>query len=375
MTFFKITIIVNGRFHAFDYAAELCRRDLLGKLISSMPFTVAKRYGIRRDQYIGLPVFEVVKRFWRFIFKTEVPALLYAKLFTKTALHYLPEDSNVIISFAGYSKEIFESEKLKCVLKILDRGSTHTLTNINLNRIAAEYHKTLWVSNSLEFVNRELLEYDIADKVLVPSSFVTESFIKNGIAQEKIIQIPYAFSSKKFEDIRSISRKRQNAVLFVGHIGPRKGIGVLIEAMKLVRKKVPEAELWLVGTKNRLIKSSVYDYDWIHHFGILRGEMLFEKYQTASVFCLPSFEEGLALVLTEALRFGLPIVATPNSGAADILKTGENGFLVQAGDHIETSERLIEILTNPDRFLIGNEAQESDMTWGRFCDLLLEKIN
>jgi glycosyltransferase involved in cell wall biosynthesis len=44
-----------------------------------------------------------------------------------------------------------------------------------------------------------------------------------------------------------------------------------------------------------------------------------QAYHAADIFCLPSIEEGLALVLGEALSFGLPIITTCNSGAEDII--------------------------------------------------------
>jgi alpha-maltose-1-phosphate synthase len=372
----KITVIVNGRFHAFDYASELHKRGLLHIMISSMPFSVAKRYGISRKKYIGLPFFEILKRSWRILFRKEVPAFFFAKLFTSTALKYVPSDSEIVISNAGYCEEIFISSRLQNSIKILDRGSTHTLSNITLNKLAANYHNTNWVANPNKFVERELREYELADKILIPSSFVMDTFIKNNISPDKLIKIPYAFSSKKFAGLTVIPKRREQAVLFVGQIGPRKGIGVLINSMLLVRKKFPNAQLWLVGGWNPLIERSVIDYNWIQYFGILRGEKLLEKYTSASIFCLPSFEEGLALVLTEAMNLRLPIVATPNSGAEDIIKNGDNGFIVPAGDDVKTADSIVEILENPEIWNSKESVVKKDeMTWDKFCELFLESIN
>ena len=134
----NITVVVNGRYHAFDYAAELYKNRVLYKMISSMPYCVAKRYGIGREVYIGLPIFEVLKRSWRKLFRKEFPPVLYSKLFTYTALLFISSDTDIVISNAGCSEEIFDSKKLKNTFKVLDRGSSHTLTNICANKIAAE---------------------------------------------------------------------------------------------------------------------------------------------------------------------------------------------------------------------------------------------
>ena len=125
----KITVIVNGRFHAFDYASELHKKGLLDKLISTMPYSKAKIFNIPRNKYSGFPILEAVKYMFRKLFKKELPLVLYSKLFNKLCLSKIPKTTEVIISFAGYSKEIFENNDNK--IKILDRGSTHTINNIN----------------------------------------------------------------------------------------------------------------------------------------------------------------------------------------------------------------------------------------------------
>lgn len=123
----KITVIVNGRFHTFDYAAELHKLGYLDKLISTMPFYKAKSYGIGKDHYIGFSILEASKIVYREIFKKELPVNFYSKLFTLLANLFIPKNTDVIISFAGYSKEIFSDKKNFNKIKILDRGSTHTL--------------------------------------------------------------------------------------------------------------------------------------------------------------------------------------------------------------------------------------------------------
>jgi len=55
-------------------------------------------------------------------------------------------------------------------------------------------------------------------------------------------------------------------------------------------------------------------------------------YSQASVLVLPSIEEGLALVLGQALACGLPVVATANTGAEDLVTDGREGLLVPIRD-------------------------------------------
>ena len=53
-------------------------------------------------------------------------------------------------------------------------------------------------------------------------------------------------------------------------------------------------------------------------------------YSNSDVFVLPSIEDGLALVIAEALACGCPVIATENSGASDLFLNGKEGFIIKA---------------------------------------------
>jgi starch synthase len=81
--------------------------------------------------------------------------------------------------------------------------------------------------------------------------------------------------------------------------------------------------------------------------GVLKGEALAQAYREASVFVLPTVEEGLALVLGEALSFGVPVIATDNSGAADLFESGREGFIVPIRDPAAITEKLQNLADDP----------------------------
>jgi glycosyltransferase involved in cell wall biosynthesis len=60
----------------------------------------------------------------------------------------------------------------------------------------------------------------------------------------------------------------------------------------------------------------------------------------ATAFVFPSYFEGLAQVLVEAAACGLPTISTREAGASDLIRDGENGFLVEAGDVDALAGRL-----------------------------------
>jgi len=116
-------------------------------------------------------------------------------------------------------------------------------------------------------------------------------------------------------------------VLFVGQINLRKGLRYLFEAFR--KFKHPKKELWIVGP--RTAQTGIEDLtppEGTRFLGVLKGEALKQAYRSCHVFVLPTLEEGLALVIGEALSHGLPVIATVNSGAADLFSDGTAGFLV-----------------------------------------------
>jgi glycosyltransferase involved in cell wall biosynthesis len=372
----KITVVVNGRFHAFDYAAELNKLGVLYKLISTMPYSKAKKFGIPRERYCSLFLLEILKKIWQILFKRDLPVVFYSKLFNFFALRNIPIDSDTIIANAGYALEIFQNEKFLGIKKILDRGSTHAISNIQLNKLAADYHSVIWNSNGEQFLRRELLEYSISDKILVPTTFVGDTFIENGIAEGKLIKIPYPLSLKKFDGLNKTSKVKSKSVLYVGQISPLKGIGVLVDAMKLVRESTPDVELWLVGPMNPMTRLSVINFPWIKYYGVQKGQNLYDRYMEASVYCMLSYQEGMSLTLAEAAFCELPIVATRNSGVLELDSYYKNYSIVPVGEPIATAIKIIEALNNCGNSYYGDfeVVQEKNYSWFEYTQTLLKLI-
>jgi glycosyltransferase involved in cell wall biosynthesis len=69
--------------------------------------------------------------------------------------------------------------------------------------------------------------------------------------------------------------------------------------------------------------------------------------QAADVFVFPSFFEGLAQVQVEALASGLPVIGTNQSGAEELVRDGENGFVIPAGDAAALARRMRQLAREP----------------------------
>lgn len=369
----SVSVVVSGRFHAFGYAQALYELDNLDILISTMPYSVAEQYGIPRNKYVGLPVLEILRRIVRRGPNVTALDYLYSKIFTIVARRYIKASTEVIVSFAGFSYEIFADNRFNNAIKILDRGSTHTTENLSLKHQARKDHGLTPVRKNNKFNERELEEYLLADYIMVPSDFVMESFIKHNIGIGKLIVNPYPADQSRWNRIqlRNVPTKQKNVILFVGQLSSRKGVGILLKAFARLRIKYESTELWLVGSPND-IELSNYHLEGVKILGVKRGEELAEIFQSASVFCLPSYEEGLALVLTEAIYFNLSIVATKNTGVGTVLE-GNSFHEFLPGDEEGLAKSLESALFS--ECTVKNIQKYSDWTWMSFAKNLLFQIN
>jgi glycosyltransferase involved in cell wall biosynthesis len=145
--------------------------------------------------------------------------------------------------------------------------------------------------------------------------------------------------------------------LFLGSVGPRKGAFDLLEAMSHLKSSGGYLHLWVAGYEERegdLARArtrleELHLEDMCQLVGTVRGVRKAQLLSEASLFVLPSYNEGLPMAILEALAAGLAVVATPVGGIPEVIKDGHNGFLVTPGDVEALAEKLA-ILAN-DRHL------------------------
>jgi glycosyltransferase involved in cell wall biosynthesis len=75
---------------------------------------------------------------------------------------------------------------------------------------------------------------------------------------------------------------------------------------------------------------------------------LYHYYSQASVFVIASIEEGLAMVMAQAMACGLPVIATTNTGAEDLFTDGVEGFIVPIRNPEAIREKVLYLYKNPE---------------------------
>lgn len=175
-----------------------------------------------------------------------------------------------------------------------------------------------------EFIERETVEWQLADLILCGSDFVKEGIARCGGPVDRCRVVPYGVD-ERFSQISS-NKKLHSCplrVLTVGDIGIRKGTPDVIKAARIIGKN---CLFRLVGNNSMPdeIRNSLPAN--VEVVGPVPRNEIITHYRWADVFLLPSICEGSATVTYEALSAGLPVICTPNTGS--IVEDGIDGFII-----------------------------------------------
>jgi D-inositol-3-phosphate glycosyltransferase len=165
----------------------------------------------------------------------------------------------------------------------------------------------------------------------------------------KSVDIRYAppgVNAKLFRPLSERPSLRNSYILCVGRLDdPRKNIGLLLQAFYLLPASLAHVRLVTAGSGRPppdywACVETMGLQDRVSHIHMPKTEELVQLYQKAAVFALASDEEGLGIVVLEAMACGLPVVATRCGGPDGIISDCKDGFLVPLDDAPAMAERL-----------------------------------
>ncbi|MEO1773398.1 MAG: glycosyltransferase [Pseudomonadota bacterium] len=127
------------------------------------------------------------------------------------------------------------------------------------------------------------------------------------------------------------------ALLFVGRLSAIKGVALLLRAVAALAETHPDLTLTLVGDGPEApgLKAEAEALgiaDRVTFTGYLSQDEVAERLAATDVFVLPSFAEGVPVVLMEAMAAGRPVIAPQVAGVPELVEHGVSGFLVPPGD-------------------------------------------
>ncbi len=373
----KVNISVVGRFHAFNLAEQLQNKKVLNKLITTYPKFITNRWGIKKSKIISEVFLEFLRRY-----KNKIPFVSNEKLnifiqkqHAKQAAKEL-NNCDIHIGWSGSSLETFIEAKKMGKITILERGSSHYSTQMEL--LSTEYNKfNMIFEPDYSTWQRELLEYELTDYIAIPSSFVKRSFIEYGIPEEKLLINPYGVDLSEFKQVEKEDDTFR--IIFAGAGSLRKGYHYLLQAF--FELELPNCELWHIGSIHDEIKPFLDRYKtdkWI-----LKGHKpqseLYRYYSQGNIFVLPSIEEGFAMVQFQAMACGLPLICTTNTGGEDLItKDGEDGFVIPIRDVEALKEKILYMYNNQaicqEMGVKAKTKVSSGFTWDDYGDRYIKNL-
>jgi glycosyltransferase involved in cell wall biosynthesis len=280
---------------------------------------------------------------------------------------YVTKNVDAVIGSYYLSESAFRN---KTKLNILNYPTAHHRYAIKLLTEEKELEpsfSSMFTTNDIpSCTNYTILdsEIELADKILLGSTFAKNSFIAEYIAVDKVNVIPYGVDVSLFSSA-PINRVKTDLfhVIYVGQIGQRKGISYLLRAYEKFMGS--GTQLTIVGNIVNDEKPLLPFRDNFTHILHVPRAQLPKYYQKADVFVFPTLLEGMGLVVLEAMASGLPVITTSN-GPGDIVRDGIDGFIVPIRNPDAIVDKLEYLRTHPDeRYQMGLNARARAMefTW------------
>lgn len=215
-------------------------------------------------------------------------------------------------------------------------------------------------------VDRTKRELEATDAFLCGSTFVERSLGYSGIPQDKCRVCHYGVDVSAFSYAPRQARSENEPLTFIylGQVAEHKGISYLLEAFRDI--EASRARLICVGTiyiPDSIVASLSSN---IELKGMVQHDEVSELLLSADVMIFPSLGDGFALSIMEGFASGLPVVCTDNTGAADCVVEGENGFIVPTQDAAALRSKIDWFLNNRNKIPGMAEAARKcalDLTW------------
>ncbi len=335
----KVNMVVGGRFNAPPMAEQLARHSDL-RVYSSVPGAYWRGAGscVRPIPHLSILYEKLSGRLPSRKFKD-----FSTRWFSILAASFMRKDAEVIYAWASFGREAMQIGRSRGAVTLLDRACPHIAFQEELLAEEADFLDVPFHKSARHFVSRCIEEYELADIIVVPSTYTMRSFVERGFPETalRLISLGPSFLPKKRCEVQEPNQAAPFVLGVVAGSLLRKGLRYLVEAWN--RLQLPNARLRLKCSLGELKKApalwqAINSNPSIELVGYMKD--LEDFYRGCSLFCLPSVDDGFGMVVFESIACGCPVLVTKNVGAADIVLQGETGYIVEARNSESLAERI-----------------------------------
>ena len=270
------------------------------------------------------------------------------------------DDARIVHIHAAADGSFWRKEKVVNLAKKMGRK---VVLHIHASRFKDFYNessvqKKQWIVSTL----------NKADVLICLAESWRKWFEGIGVDPEKIVVLHNITSFPKIEGSKipvvkeGFKLNRPVRFLFMGEIGPRKGVFDIIRGLAGHKDELlGKMELRIGGNKNEeQLRNAIRDgglENVVKFEGWVSGDKKIEMLNWADVYILPSFNEGLPISILEAMSYSMPIISTAVGGIPEVVETGVNGIIVTPGEDEEIYSAMAKYWEMPE--LIETQGKES----------------
>lgn len=364
---------------AHQLAMEMERRSVLHILYTSHPGTIPGISSAHLCNPFHLKLIEAAllriapwdgarERIW------EWSARWYDKYVARRVYSNQSVLNRVLHGWASHCKETLQVAKTCGYKTFLESACPHPVFKTKLLLAEAERMGVPY-KECPRWIDTVNAECELADRIVVPSTYSYQSFVELGYPRSKLVKVPLGvnvaeITPPKDRGVKTEGR-RPFTVLMVGTDALRKGAYYLLRAWQKLRLKDAELVIRCGVTKNA---QPLLSQPGVRHIaGVSRTELI-RLYQEATIFCFPSIDDGFGLVVLEAMAAGLPVIISENVGAKDLINDGVEGFVIPIRDIQRLCEKIEYFYENPESVAaMGVNARKlaEQHDWSRYGDMIL----
>lgn len=245
----------------------------------------------------------------------------------RVAARVRASDCDVVLTYENTNRATMRAAKKTGKITVLDLAQIH---HDDIAAYAPWFMSDQQLRAEIEIVNprkAEALAY--TDYVLTLSTFAAESMLRHGWPADRLFTVNLGVDVQRFSPKQTYRRDGPLRLLFVGTMTKRKGLEVLLQALRLLPPKT--VELTLIGPMADAADLLSAHAGQFQYRSFLHHEELAAHYQQADLFVFPSLLDSWAQTVVEAMACGTPAIVTENTGAKDAVRQG-GGWVVPPND-------------------------------------------
>lgn len=376
----RINVAVSGKFHFHNYVRFLEEAGVLGRFYYAHRMSTGPRE-------LGIPGERLVN-VWMKEYLLQGHARLFPKLGAERAKPYYRafwgavalarwQDCDALhIMLHGGGRSLIRRARSEGALIVGEPVNVHP--EVQNAILEAERTRVKLVRHQhLSPAQRQILEeVELSDYLVVASDFIKRSYAEKGYPADRIKVLRYGVDLGRFStEAGDRAAPERFKVICVAGINARKGIIDLLDAWREL--KLEAADLLLIGRVSPEMEPVLRRYAGsFRHVPHVPHHELPRYLSESTVFVLPSLEDGFGLVCTEAMACGVPVIATSNTGAAELIRGGVNGYVVPIRAPHLIAEKLYALHADREKArAMGIEAAKTARQlydWRGYAERLLE---